>query len=85
MIVHSTHNALNDTCVVQVEGIEPAYPESLVVIFALGAAGKHNSSYDVPRGTVVEWLDENGRPLDPDEDTAFATGARVACVVEELA
>jgi hypothetical protein len=85
MIVHSTRNQLDNTCVVQVEGIPVGYPEALVVLFATGAAATHNAGYDVASGRVTEWLEDDGLPIDAACDTAFASGARVTCALEDPA
>ena len=82
MIVHSATNELDGTCLVQVEGIEPNMSETIVCLFAQGAAGRHNKGHLVYASRVTEWLDENGRPITAGFDTSEATGARVLCAVE---
>lgn len=82
MIVHSSYNIQDGTCQVKVEGIEAGRPETDVVVFATGAAAAHNPSYQVRQGRVVEWLDDDGDPITPDRDTAFATRALVSCRIE---
>lgn len=77
MIVHSTQNQLDGTCVVRVEGIDPNASEARVKQFAVGAAAKHNIGY-YAYAKRVTWCDDTGAPI---EDSASATVAIVACEV----
>ena len=80
MIVHSTVN-IDAGCLVQVEGIEPGQHETVVRIFAEGAAGKHNPGYEIRASSPAQWLDEHRTPIAEGSDTTHATSARVLCSV----
>lgn len=83
MIIHSTENTTGHTCRVRVEGIDRGTPDTLVRLFAQGAAGAHNKGYVIPASSPVQWCDEFGRPLADGSDTTDATVARVLCEVTE--
>ena len=77
MIVHSTRNDLDGSCVVHIEGIEPSDSEQRVKAFAAGAAARHNAGFRSSAQRLV-WCDERGREVD---DSTTSTVALVTCRV----
>lgn len=82
MIIHSTANMLDDTCLVRVEGIPPGNGDPIVKLFAQGAAGKHNAGYDI-RAAGLRWCEADGTPIPEGSDTTDASVALVLCRVVE--
>jgi hypothetical protein len=82
VIIHSTANRLDDTCLVRVEGIPPGNGDPIVKLFAQGAAGKHNAGYDI-RASGLQWCEDDGTPIPEGYDTTYASVALVLCRVDK--
>jgi hypothetical protein len=79
VIIHSTSNGAG-ICHVRVEGIEQR-SDTIVALFAMGAAGKHNPGYDVASGRVTSYYDDTLHVIPEGDDTSEALGAFVVCEV----
>lgn len=82
MMIHSTHNNLDGTVCVLVEGIDGVRDEELIQ-FARGAAGHLNPGSEITGGSVRYYTDDVGRVIPEGDDTSDALGAAVVCDVEE--